>query len=462
MHSVTTTRAARAALPALLAFFLWSCADPDPTAPAIQHLGPRVGQASGLGAEVRALAARRGIGPMPKTPRVRPELAELGRMLAFDKILSGNRDISCMSCHLPRFALGDTRSLAIGEGASGLGPDRVHPENVFIPRNAPPLFNLSFFDHLFFDGRVEVDRAGRFRTPAHDQLTPEMMRALELGAVSALPLFPVANRQEMRGQSGENELANIPDGDFQGVWAALMERLGAIPEYRQMFEAAYPGQRFEDMSFAHAANAIAGFLVDAFTLDDSPWDRFLRGDRDALTEEQLAGALNFLNAPCATCHNGPVFSDDQFHNIALAQLGPGMGDGPSGRDDFGRLRVTGKPDDLYRFRTTQLRNVELTGPYGHAGQFADLADFIDHYSRNDEKLRAYTDDDIPELLLRGTLLDNKEAVIESRSPFIRTAEFDAAFVRQLTAFMRALTDERARQLADVIPERVPSGLPVDR
>ncbi|MGD8279349.1 MAG: cytochrome-c peroxidase, partial [Gemmatimonadota bacterium] len=169
---------------------------------------------------------------MPGSPVVRAELAELGRMLAFDPILSGNRDIACMTCHHPAYGLGDARSLAIGTGATGIGPDRRHPDGVFIPRNAPPLFNLAVFDHLFLDGRVEVDRAGRLQTPAGRQVTPEMERVLEFGPVSALPLFPVVNRLEMRGKPGENELAGVADGDFGGVWDLLMRRLGGIPEYR--------------------------------------------------------------------------------------------------------------------------------------------------------------------------------------------------------------------------------------
>lgn len=443
---------------ALFPLLVASCADRGVVAPE----APALGMTMSLESDVRALAAANGFTPMPVPRRVRPELAELGRMLAFDPILSGNRDISCMTCHDPGLALGDGRSLSIGAGATGLGRERVHPDGVFIPRNAPPLFNLSVLDHLFFDGRVEVDERGRLHTPAGAQITRDMTRTLSFGAVSALPLFPVENRLEMRGQPGENELADIPDGDFRGVWSALMRRLGAIPEYRELFEAAYPGQRFEQMTFAHAANAMAGFLIDAFTFADAPWDRFLEGESDALTREQLEGARAFMNAPCVICHNGPAFSDDLFHNVALAQFGPGRGGGPSGRDDFGRLDLTGDADDRYGFRTPPLRNVELTGPWGHAGQFADLAEFIDHYSRNDEKLRAYSNADIPEELLRGTLVDNKEGVIEGRSPHIRAAAFDRDFVVRVTAFMRALTDERARDLSGVIPERVPSGLPIPR
>ncbi|MDP2479411.1 MAG: cytochrome c peroxidase [Candidatus Palauibacterales bacterium] len=447
---------------AFLLLFLAACSDSGTTAPDRSTADLAVAGHPGIATRVRSLATQRGITPMPAPPHVRPALARLGRALAFDPLLSGNRDISCMTCHLPELATDDGRSLAIGQGATGLGPERIHPEGTFIPRNAPPLFNLARLDHMFLDGRVEVDRAGKLHTPAGSQLTRAMTRALKFGAVSAQPMFPVVNRFEMRGQPGENELADVPDGDFRAVWEALMVRLGKIPEYRRMFEAAYPGQRFEDMTFAHASNAIAGFLVEAFSFDDAPWDRFLEGDHDVLTAEQLRGALDFMEAPCSTCHNGPVFSDDQFHDVALAQFGPGEGNGPTGRDDFGRMNVTGDPDDLYGFRTSPLRNVELTGPYGHAGQFAHLDDFIDHYSRNADKLRAYSDADVPEPLLRGTLVDNRDAVIAARSPFIRAADFDATFVREVTAFMRALTDDRARDLRRVIPAAVPSGLPVRR
>jgi cytochrome c peroxidase len=297
---------------------------------------------------------------------VRPELARLGQALAFDKILSGNRDISCMTCHLPTFATGDGKSLSVGQGASGLGPIREHPDGTFIPRNAPPLFNLGAMFHLFWDGRVSVDANGVFHTPAGSQLTPEMTRVFEFGAVSALAMFPVTNRAEMRAGTG-NELAEIQDSDLPAIWAALMRRLGAIPLYRELFEEAYEGTKFEDMTFAHASNAVAGFFIDAFTFNNSPWDRFLAGKNDALTSRQLDGAQTFLTLKCSICHAGSTFSDEQFHNVAVAQVGPGQGDGPSLNDDFGRMRVTGLADDRYRFRTTPLRNVELTGPYGHDG-----------------------------------------------------------------------------------------------
>lgn len=118
------------------------------------------------------------------------------------------------------------------------------------------------------------------------------------------------------------------------------------------------------------------------------------------------------------CHGGASLSDeslDNLHNVALAQLGPGTGDGPGGNDDFGRERVTGRPGDRYRFRATPLRNVDLTGPFGHAGQFVRLRDFIDHYSASDVKLRSYDPSQL-EPLLRGTILGNVDDILARRAP----------------------------------------------
>jgi cytochrome c peroxidase len=434
----------------------------EPTAPRAHPVaaGESLDLGLTLAQEVRQLAEDRGIGPLAGPPRVRPALVHLGQALAFDRILSGNRDISCMTCHLPPFATGDARSLAIGQGATGLGPARVHPRGIFIPRNAPSLFNLHALEPLFWDGRVSVGARGRFHTPAGAQLTPAMTRVFEFGALSALPLFPVLSRSEMRADAG-NQLAAIPDGDEQRVWRALMRRLGEVREYREMFEQAYPGTKFERMTFAHASNAIAGFLTDRLAFNKSPWDRFLAGDDEAMTGQQLVGAKDFLSARCSICHNGPAFTDNQFHNVALAQLGPGEGDGADGRDDFGRMRVTGDPRDRYRFRTTPLRNVELTGPYGHDGAFVELRGFVDHYSESDLKLRNFDPTQL-EPALQGTVLQNLEAILATRDTLLRGVVLPASTIDEVTEFLRALTDPAARDLSAVVPPSVPSGLPVDR
>ena len=406
-----------------------------------------------LAAEVRLLTAGRGITALAKPPQVRPALVQLGQALAFDKILSGNRDIACMTCHLPSFGTGDGRSLSMGQGGSGLGPARTN--GVVIPRNSPAVFNLFAISELFWDGRVSRDQAGNYHTPAGAALTPAMTRVFEFGAVSAQPMFPVLSREEMRAFSG-NELAAIPDEQQQQIWAGIMTRLGAVREYRHMFEKAYPGTRFEQMTFAHASNAIAGFIIDKLSFNNSPWDRFLGGNDEALTQVQLQGAKDFMSARCSICHNGPALTDNKFHNVAVAQFGPGKG-GEDGSDDFGRFRESHVAAEKYAFRTPPLRNVELTAPYGHDGAFFSLRDFVDHYSESDIKLMNF-DASHPEI---PGVLNNKTDILDSRDPLLQGVVFAPQTVDEVTEFMKALTDPAARNLTGVVPGRVPSGLPVE-
>jgi cytochrome c peroxidase len=412
-----------------------------------------------LVAEVRDLIAARGIAPTPAPPPVTDELYRLGQALAFDKILSGNRNISCLTCHHPLLGTSDRRHLPLGEGGAGLGAGRSG--GPIIPRNAPALFNLHTFDTMFWDSRIESDGAGGFHTPVGAAITPEMAAVLEYGVVAAQAMFPVLSRVEMRGPVGSNELADIDRRDVQGIWSAIMVRLSAIPEYVAMFEAAYPGTRFEDMTFAHAANAIAGFELRAFAALDSPWERFLAGDDAALSSQQLTGAKVFFNAGCASCHSGSSFSDFEHHNTALAQFGPGVRDGATGNDDFGRERVTGDPADRYAFRTPALVNVELTAPYGHVGQFADLETYVAHYIEPRDNLLDYDiTRHVNDPALHGLELDNSADVLAGRDPLLRRISLDEREVRRVVAFLRALTAESSRDLSGVVPGAVPSGLPV--
>ncbi len=438
---------------------LWLCGCGERiTAPPSRDIEAATAEVTALAAEVRQLAVAAGITPLQQPAPVRRELSLLGQALAFDKTLSGNRDISCMTCHLTGLATTDGRSLAIGQGATGLGPDRVHPAGAFVHRSAPPLFNLNLMTVLTWDGRVFRASTGTIRAPA--PLTAAQRAVFEFGPLSALPMFPVLSRPEMRANSG-NELALVPDSLPQRTWRLLMKRLGTIPQYRTMFESAYPGQRFDDMSFAHAGNAMGGWITAVFSFNNTPWDNFLAGNDDALTELQLQGAKAFLTVgKCSRCHTGPLLSDGKFHNVAVAQVGPGFGDGPSGRDDFGRMRQTKNLADKYKFRTPPLRNVELTAPYGHDGAIVSLRGWVDHYSRSDLKLRAYDPGQL-EPLLQGTLLPTADAILVTRDSRLTTLVLPAATVDAITEFLKALTDPAARDLSRFVPLSVPSGLPID-
>ncbi|WP_089945477.1 cytochrome-c peroxidase [Candidatus Entotheonella palauensis] len=206
-----------------------------------------------------------------------PDKVQLGKLLFFDKILSGNRNISCATCHHPLAATGDGLSLSLGEGSLGLGVTR-DPLDVFegvkerVPRNAPPLFNLGAreFTQLFHDGRVEVDpdQPSGFRTPAGDDL-PEGLE----NVLAAQAMFPVTSATEMAGQPDENSIADAAAMDDlagpTGVWAQLAERLRAIPEYVILFKAAFHDiTEARHVSYVHAANAIAAFIASAWRADN--------------------------------------------------------------------------------------------------------------------------------------------------------------------------------------------------
>ncbi|MEM6929546.1 MAG: FG-GAP-like repeat-containing protein, partial [Myxococcota bacterium] len=413
-----------------------------------------------LAADVRARAAEAGLTALPVAPEVREELFVLGQALAFDKILSGPQNISCMTCHHPSLATGDARSLSLGEGGLGLGEERVG--GAVVPRNAQPLFNLHALGSLFWDQRV---RRGpdSIETPADALITPEMRDVFEFGAVSAQAMFPVTSREEMRGQRfrngpDDNELA--PFAAVDEIWELLVERLVAIPEYVTLFAAAYPDTDVDDLTFAHAANAIAGFEVRAFEARQSPWNRFLEGDDTALTDLELEGAAAFIAAGCVECHRGPMLTDDQAHNTGLAQFGPGHDDGPLHNEDYGRGGETGAAD-RYAFRTAPLVNVALTGPWGHAGQYGELQRFVEHYADPAEELRSYVaahEVADGERYLADMGATDADAILAGLDD---AATVEIGDMEALLAFLGALTDPASRDLAWTVPDVVPSGLPVD-
>jgi cytochrome c peroxidase len=445
------------------ALWLTGCSD-DTTAPTAEPAATTAPVAFAItpeqAAALRQLAVSQGMTPITK-PTVRPELMRLGQALAFDKVLSGNKDISCMTCHLANTGTVDLRSVSIGTGGTGLGLARTHPQGTFIHRSAPALFNLHATNVLTWDGRVFLNtNTGLVRTP-QVSLNPAERAALEFGPLSALPMFPVLSRAEMRGTTG-NELAKVIDGNPRKTWMLLMARLGAIPQYRTMFEAAYPGVPFDSMNFAFAGNAMGAWIAGAFASNNSPWDRFLAGQDNALTDQQIRGANLFLSgARCSKCHNGPLLSDGKFHNVLVPQVGPGFGDGPTGHDDFGRMRVTKNTLHKYQYRTAPLRNVELTAPYGHDGAITTLRAWVDHYSEAPLKLQNYNPAQL-EPLLQNTLQPTVPDILATADFRLNKLKISAASIDDITAFLTALTDPGARDLTRFIPDAVPSGLPVDR
>ena len=403
-----------------------------------------------------------------------PAKVELGRMLFFDKILSGNLNISCATCHHSLTGTSDLLSLPVGEGGRGLGPTRstgaggqaVHER---VPRNAPDVFNRGAreFVRMFHDGRVELadDQPHGFRSPAGNDLPAGLDNVLAVQA-----MFPVTSGTEMAGQAGENLVADLAAAqDLPGVWNALAERLQFIPEYVDLFVDAFDDVNGAgDITFVHAANTIAAFEAHSWRFDDSPYDRYLRGNLTAMSPDQKRGMILFYGkAKCASCHQGPFLTDHDFHATAMPQLGPGKGDGPGSREDFGRERVTENPEDRYRFRTPSLRNVALTGPWGHDGAYRDLKQAVLHqmhpigslatYDRQQAVLPPRADLNALDWVVMddATLVDNLAEANELAPVTLSDSETD-----QLISFLHALTDPRALNMTRDIPMRVPSGLPL--
>lgn len=387
----------------------------------------------------------------------------LGEALYWDPLLSGNRDTSCATCHHPLFATGDDLSVSIGTGGEGLGPERtMGVRRELVPRNAPAILNLGLeeFTVMFWDGRAHGTPATGFVSPADDDLPFDLDNIIAVQA-----MFPITSRDEMRGKRGDrdifgerNELASIDDHDFPGIWNGVMARLLAVPEYVEMFAAAYPDTPTEALTYSHAANALAAYQMETFTFLDSPWDRYLMGEQNALSPEAEEGALLFFGAAgCAQCHNGPLLSDLQFHNLAVPQIGPGKGNEQP--LDFGRARETGDLLDLYAFRTPPLRNVAVTGPWMHNGAFTTLEAAVRHHFN---PLPTYDIDQLSPLM-QATVPPPDICHIAADAPSISppTPPLTDAEVAAILAFLEALTSETAVDLRHTIPLRVPSGLPVE-
>ncbi|WP_306046141.1 cytochrome-c peroxidase [Nioella sp. MMSF_3534] len=402
-----------------------------------------------------------------------PARVELGQLLFYDPILSGNQEVSCATCHHPRFGTSDGVSLSLGDGAHGLGPDRVaDPENLpeqRIPRNAPGLFNLgaSEFTHMFHDGRLEADptRPNGIRTPLGDAMAEGFDSVL-----SAQAMFPVLSPDEMAGHYSENPISRaVRMGHLSlagGAWDQIADRVAAIPEYRARFDAVL-GEG-APIHFTDISNVVADFIRFEWRADRSPFDLYLAGEAELPEAAARGMALFYGEAGCADCHTGRFQTDHDFHAIAMVQIGPGKAARfETHARDEGRMRVTGDPEDAYAFRTPSLRNVALTAPYGHAGAYATLEGVIRHHLDPVGSLYAYDRSQAVLPVLQGVedwriLDDPAEMAAIAAANELEPVQLSDDELAALVAFLESLTDTAGAEGRLGVPERVPSGLPVDR
>jgi cytochrome c peroxidase len=312
---------------------------------------------------------------VPKDNAMTPERIALGKKLYFDLRLSRDGTVACATCH--DVARGFTDQRNVSEGI----------EDKLGRRNAPTTLNALFFQTLFLDGRA-----------------PSLEEQAKL---------PIVNPIEM----------GHPDG------AAAMKAIAADPEYTAMFQTAYGrAPNYDDLG-----RAIAAFERTLVFLD-SPFERFLGGDRKAISDNAQRGWVLFNGkARCVTCHpvssGNPIGSDNRFHNIGVAarhqdfEKLAGQAQtalrGKQGKEatdtidrlaletdlsELGRFMVTRDRSDIGAFKTLQLRNVGITFPYMHDGSMQTLWDVMDHYNKGGEA-NLYLDGGIEPLALSEEEID---------------------------------------------------------
>ncbi|MDB4132228.1 cytochrome-c peroxidase [Amylibacter sp.] len=397
--------------------------------------------------------------------------AKLGQLLFYDPILSGNKEVACATCHHPSLGTGDGLSLSLGDGGKGLGNKRiVDYENLpeqRVPRNAQPLFNLGAkqFKTLFHDGRVQVDlsRPSGLRTP----LEEEMVEGFS-SIISAQTMFPVLSADEMAGHYSENEISEaVRRGTLTGeggAWDLISKRVGSVPAYSDFFIDIYDHiEVAKDIKFTDISNAVAAFMEFEWRSDTSPFDDFLQGKLNLNISQENGMELFYGKANCSSCHAGALFTDHQFHATGQPQVGPGKAARfQSHSRDLGRFRVTGNIKDKYAFRTPSLRNVELTGPWGHAGAYNELEAFLgahidpylalSNYDKSNVTLTKYDTNDWK------IMDDSSEVKAIADAITIKPVIISEGEVTDLLAFLGTLTDTKAQKGRLGIPETVPSGL----
>jgi cytochrome c peroxidase len=429
------------------------------------------------------------------------KLADLGRLLFFDKSGGLHNDNTCGGCHSPSNGLGDSQSIAIGIQNNGIvGPGRTGPRN---QRRTPTAANTAFYPKLMWNGRFSAPSGDPFdnsqgflfpmpegatQFPAKDKIILHLLQAQ--GFMPPTELVEVAGFTGTKGTIGvrfdqfDDGLGGaVPLPDASGfrnepIRQVVLARLNGNAKYRELFGHIFPEvANGAPINFSMFGRAIAEFEF-TMVFANAPIDRYARGDDNALTTEQKRGALVFFGkGKCIGCHtvagqSNEMFSDFQMHNIGVPQIAPEFGvgkgnvifDGPNEDEDFGLEQVTGNPADRYQFRSSPLRNVALQPAFFHNGAFTRLEDAIRHHLDVAKSARGY--DAVkagvaPDLRLR---LGPIEPVLASVDPLVaKPTVLSSDEFEQLVAFVRkGLLDDRAAPaaLCGIAPASVPSGASV--
>lgn len=338
----------------------------------------------------------------PKDNPTSPEKVSLGKLLFFDPILSGNKDIACATCHHPSTGYAEFLDLSIGPNSQGLGSRRKFntPNDIpFVKRNAQTVINSAF------NG---IDAAHRYDPENATMFWDDRAKSLEKQALEPIKAF-----EEMRGHGFEED----------EILAVVVGRLKKIPEYQDLFEAAF-GK--ESITIDNLGKAIAAFERTLVT-NNSRFDQYMRGKSDAILISEKEGFALFKSVGCVNCHNGPMFSDYKMHVLGVPE------NDKLGYFDTGVM-------DTFAFRTPTLRNLRFTAPYMHNGSLQNLQRVLEFY------------EDISNGKSR-----NPNVTAQQFDPFVRELELSVKEMSLIISFLNTLNDD---SFSKEIPASVPSGLPV--
>lgn len=269
----------------------------------------------------------------------RPAVVALGQMLFFDTRLSRKGQVSCASCHQPQRAFTDGLPLAVGE------------DKLMGRRRSTPLYAAPFAPSLFWDGRAATLKE-QVMGPLHD---PREMNHDAAGAVARLRQNDVYSARFLEAFGGAPVAASTASTASTTSMAATASTATSAIDADRL------------------ARALAAYVA-SLRPEKTRFDDFLAGRADALDDTELLGLHLFrTQARCMNCHNGPLLTDHQFHNIGLSFYG-------RRNQDLGRYEATRDPADLGKFRTPSLRNVAQAGPWMHNGLFPDLRGLLRMYN----------------------------------------------------------------------------------
>lgn len=332
-----------------------------------------------------------------------PEKIALGRLLFYDPVLSGGKDVSCATCHHPDFGYAENLDLSIGVNGKGLGEHRKFNARNNIPftkRNSQSLLNIAF-NGIGPDGHYTPEDAPMFWD-------------LRAKGLEDQATFPVKALEEMRGHGFAEE--NIAD--------EVVKRVAAIAEYKRLFEKAFPEN--DSINLLNISKALGAFQR-SLVANNSRFDQYMRGDRSALSDQEVEGMNLFLKAGCARCHSGPMLSDFKPHVLGVA--------------DNEKLPFSDSGyQSTYAFRTPSLRNLQLTRPYMHNGKIATLKDVLFLYED-----------------LHGKPLQNQHVARTQLDPLAQEVKVEFKDINAIVEFLNTLNDGNYDKK---MPASVPSGLPV--